>query len=96
MAPTTRVRRDRGRIDRILVPEGVRVLRAEVLTPRRSDGGPLSDHLLVLVDIDPASLPRAPEGSGGQGRVPLVGTKLPPGPVVGASLRASAILTEEP
>lgn len=46
-------RRDRGRIDWILVPRGLRVRKATVLAPRRPDGGPVSDHLPVVVDVEP-------------------------------------------
>lgn len=45
-------RRNRGRIDWILVPEGTKVRRSAILQPRRADGGPVSDHLPVVVDVE--------------------------------------------
>lgn len=74
-------RRDRGRIDWLLLPDGMRALRALVLTPRRADGGPVSDHHPVLVDIEPpvtdVPLPMPADTWRGDMEVP---TKLPPAP----------------
>lgn len=90
-------RRDRGRIDWILVPEKIRVLRAQVLAPRRADGGPVSDHLPVLVDIDPASLP-APSSPAPPASAPRLTAKntFPPPPEVRASWRRSPRVAEGP
>ncbi|HET6403653.1 MAG TPA: endonuclease/exonuclease/phosphatase family protein [Candidatus Thermoplasmatota archaeon] len=93
-------RRDHGRIDWILVPEGLRVLRAEVLVERRPDGGPLSDHRPVIVDIEaPAPAPgvgRAPEPPRRWTRDTPVETKLPPAPSTLAAPRRSDAVPVEP
>lgn len=75
------LRRDWGRIDWILVPEAMRVRRAEVLVPRRPDGGPVSDHLPVLVDIEPPRpLARLPLPDATWAARTPVPTELPPNP----------------
>lgn len=84
--------RNRGRIDWILLPEGMRARKAAILQPKRGNGEPVSDHYPVVVDVEPP-VPRA--------RVPAptwtwpsargVPTKLPPAPdMVGASAREAA------
>lgn len=75
----TFTRRDRGRIDWILLPEGLRVRGAAILDPRRDDGRPASDHLPVVVDVAPPACdapPRLPRRR--WTRETPVPTKLPP------------------
>lgn len=74
-------RRDRGRIDWVLVPRGMRVGRAFVLTRTRPDGGPVSDHLPVVVDVEPTAprVPVEPPDERWDRRRP-VETRLPPSP----------------
>ncbi|HVM45228.1 MAG TPA: endonuclease/exonuclease/phosphatase family protein, partial [Candidatus Thermoplasmatota archaeon] len=89
-------RRDRGRIDWILVPEELRVRRAEVLDARRPDGGPASDHLPVLVDVEPPAAPREELPRRMWTCRTPVETKLPPAPFEGASLPLLARRTRSP
>lgn len=71
--------RDRGRIDWILLPDGLRASYADVLAPRRPDGGPVSDHHPVVVDIEvPTTDSPAPRDGWTWPREMDVPTRLPP------------------
>lgn len=74
-------RRDRGRIDWVLLPEGMRARRAALVHARRPDGGPVSDHVPVAVDVEPpvAEEPLTPPAPAWSGRRD-VPTRLPPAP----------------
>lgn len=89
-------RRDRGRIDWILVPEELRVTRADILAHRRSDGGPVSDHYPVRVDVEPPAAPRVDLPTRRWTRETPIDTRLPPAPLDGASLRKAHLAPQGP